>query len=250
MLSQPYTMSYTVAYYDGNITRTMNISSMLAVLILASEKQSEELQRGEEFVASFGLAWVIVAYEMTIHRLPKVEETLTIRTQAIAYNKYFCYRHFWIEDAAGELCVFVKADFALIDKENRKISRVLPEIIVPYESEKITYIARGEKILPVVNGNFATYQVRFFDIDSNQHVNNAVYFQWLLDVLGYDFLTHYQPTTIRVKFDKEVYYGEEIESHYAQTQNDAQTLTCHEIRIGEQVYCRANIEWVEIGAKR
>ena len=32
-----------------------------------------------------------------------------------------------------------------------------------------------------------TLSCAFFDIDGNQHVNNAIYFNWLLDVLGYDF---------------------------------------------------------------
>ena len=37
------------------------------------------------------------------------------------------------------------------------------------------------------------YRVRFYDIDSNQHVNNAMYFNWIIDVLGYDFLTTHIP---------------------------------------------------------
>lgn len=28
------------------------------------------------------------------------------------------------------------------------------------------------------------YQVRYFDLDANHHVNNARYFDWLLDPLG------------------------------------------------------------------
>lgn len=42
-------------------------------------------------------------------------------------------------------------------------------------------------------GTFYLIVCVFFDIDGNQHVNNAIYFNWLLDVLGYDFLTTHQP---------------------------------------------------------
>ena len=63
---------------------------------------------------------------------------------------------------------------------------MLPEIIAPFDSEKITKIYRHEKIEKVTEGTFYLI-VCVFDIDGNQHVNNAIYFNWLLDVLGYDF---------------------------------------------------------------
>ncbi len=74
----------------------------------------------------------------------------------------------------------------------------------------------------------------FFDIDGNQHVNNAIYFNWILDVLGYDFLTKYEPTNILVKFDKEVEYGQEVESHFETITEEGQLKTRHEIRMSGQ----------------
>lgn len=242
-MAKKYTIPYEVAYYDGDITRKMTIPSMLAVVIKASEEQSDALDRGSDFVASFGLGWVITNYEIQISRLPMVGEKLAVTTQAMAYNKYFCYRNFWIHDEQGNECVLIKSTFVLMDKENRKMSSVLPEIIQPYESEKITKIYRGEKIEKVKNGTALPYRVRYFDIDGNQHVNNAIYFNWLLDVLGYDFLTEYEPTFINVKFDKEVEYGQEIESHYEILDHEAGKTTRHEIKIAGQTYCEANMNW-------
>ena len=116
-------------------------------------------------------------------------------------------------------------------------------LIAPFDSVKITKIYRHEKIEKVTEGNFLPYRVRFFDIDGNQHVNNAIYFNWLLDVLGYDFLTTHQPKKILVKFDKEVEYGQEVESHYEIVEQENQLKTRHEIRIDGQTYCEANIDW-------
>lgn len=242
-MAKKFTTPYEVAYYDGDITRKMTIPSMLAVVIKTSEEQSDALGRGADFVASFGLGWVITNYELTITRLPKVGEKIAITTQAIAYNKYFCYRNFWIHDEAGVECVLIKSTFVLMDKKNRKMSSVLPEIIEPYESEKVTKIYRGEKIEKIETSQFLPYRVRYFDIDGNQHVNNAIYFNWLLDVLGYEFLVTHEPITINVKFDKEVEYGQEIESHYERIETEQGLETRHEIRIAGQVYCEANMKW-------
>lgn len=87
------------------------------------------------------------------------------------------------------------------------------------------------------------YRVRFYDIDSNQHVNNAMYFNWIIDVLGYDFLTTHVPEKVLIRFDKEVEYGNEIESHYEQVEMEHGVKTRHEIRMQEQLYCEANITW-------
>lgn len=242
-MGKKYTSPYEVAYYDGDITGAMKIPSMLAVVIKTSEEQSDLLGRDAAFISTFGLGWVITNYEISITRLPKVGEKLAITTQAMTYNKYFCYRDFWIHDEAGNECVYIKSTFVLMDKVNRKISSVLPEIIEPFGSEKVTKIYRNEKIEKVEAGDFLPYRVRFFDIDGNQHVNNAIYFNWLLDVLGYDFLTENEPTKILVKFDKEVEYGQEVESHYEIVKNVDGLKTRHEIRMAGQTYCEANIDW-------
>ncbi len=38
-----------------------------------------------------------------------------------------------------------------------------------------------------------------------------MYFNWIIDVLGYDFLTTHVPEKVIIRFDKEVEYGNEIE---------------------------------------
>ncbi|BDQ52740.1 hypothetical protein EfsSVR2330_02510 [Enterococcus faecalis] len=46
-----------------------------------------------------------------------------------------------------------------------------------------------------------------------------------------------------MKFDKEVEYGQEVESHYEIVEQENQLKTRHEIRIDGQTYCEANIDW-------
>lgn len=41
-----------------------------------------------------------------------------------------------------------------------------------------------------------------------------MYFNWIIDVLGYDFLIMYVLEKVIIWFDKEVEYGNEIESYF------------------------------------
>ncbi|KAF1303973.1 MULTISPECIES: acyl-ACP thioesterase domain-containing protein [Enterococcus] len=239
-----YTNQHEVAYYECDVNQTMTFPAMIGVAIKTSEEQSAFLERDSAFVRSFGLTWVITNYLMTITRLPRVGETILVTTEATAYNKYFCYRNFWLQDQEGNELVKMESVFVLMDIENRKMSSVPEEIIAPYESEKIKRIKRYPKIPAIETGKSLTYRVRFYDIDSNQHVNNAMYFNWMIDVLGYEFLSAHVPQEVNVRFDKEVEYGHEIESHFEVISlADGQVETRHNIRMGEQTYCEAVITW-------
>lgn len=239
-----YTRTHEVAYYECDVNQTMTFPAMIGVAIKTSEEQSDTLNRSAEFVHQFGLTWVITNYHFKINRLPKVGEVIQIATQAMEYNKYFCYRNFWFYDEKGNELLMIESVFVLMDIKNRKMASVPEEIIAPFESEKIKRIKRFPAITKVTNGQNLPYRVRFYDIDSNQHVNNAMYFNWMIDVLGFDFLTTHVPQVVNIRFDKEVEYGNEVMSHYEIIAEDT-IESRHEIKIGTQLYCEANISWIE-----
>lgn len=160
-MAQKYTKKHEVSYYECDINKTMTFPSMLGVVIKTSEEQSDHLGRGTDFVSSFGLTWVITNYSMKINRLPHVGETIDVTTQAMQYNKFFCYRNFWIHDEEGNELVEIESVFVLMDLVNRKMSSVNEEIIAPFESEKIKKIKRQEKIEPIESGLMLPYRVRF-----------------------------------------------------------------------------------------
>lgn len=239
-----YTRTHEVAYYECDVNQTMTFPAMIGIAIKTSEEQSDTLNRSAEFVHQFGLTWVITNYHFEINRLPKVGEVIQIATQAMEYNKYFCYRNFWFYDEKGNELLMIESVFVLMDIKNRKMASVPEEIIAPFESEKIKRIKRFPAITKVTNGQSLPYRVRFYDIDSNQHVNNAMYFNWMIDVLGFDFLTTHVPQAVNIRFDKEVEYGNEVMSHYEIIAEDT-IESRHEIKIGTQLYCEANISWIE-----
>lgn len=250
-MANKYQTTHEVAYYECDINQTMTFPAMLGVAIKASEEQSEQLDRGPEVIGRYGLTWIITSYHILVTRLPKVGEQIQVVTQAKEYNKFFCYRYFWLLDEQGNELVKIEAVFALMNPETRKVSSVPDEIVAPFGSVKIKRIKRYPKIDPITQGKSLPYRVRFYDIDSNQHVNNAIYFNWLLDVLGYDFLAKNQVQEVTIRFDREVAYGNLIDSHVQI--NEAQVLdsgevrrlqSLHEIKIADVTYCEAVFSWI------
>lgn len=238
-----YQMPHEVSYYECDMHGTMTTSMLVAVAIKASEQQSALLDRGTQYIHSLGFNWIITDYGISLKRLPKVGEKIIFKTEASAYNRFFCYRNFWVFDEEGDLIVEIETVFALMNQATRKIARLQDDIVAPYKSEKLTSIKRMSSILPVETGEEAIFQTQFYDIDENKHVNNAVYFNWFFSPLGLAFLTTYVPTKIRVRFEKEILYGDESHSSFEKRISEDQVLTVHEIKVADEVCCRSQIEW-------
>lgn len=242
-MDNTFQMPYEVAYYDTDMTGKMTLEAMIRVAVLVSEKQSTALSRDAAYLKSLNLGWVITQYELEVLRFPQTFEKLVFYTQATSWNKFFCYRDFWLEDENKQRIATIHATFVVMDLTSRKIKAVTEEIISPFGGTKENKIYRGEKIPPLANPASQIYRVRYFDLDGNQHVNNAKYFNWLLDPLEKDFLRSHEVKKAYVRFDKEVMYGENIVSQYEILENN-QTL--HQILAADRLCAEAKIWWQEV----
>ena len=247
-VAQRYSIKHEIAYYECDINQQMTLPALIQVMIKASEEQSDHLNRGSSYVNQLNLGWVITNYEIKVNRLPKLGEIITFATLATSYNKFFCYRDFYIEDELGNRLVTVSSVFVLMDLTTRKIKTVDEDIIAPYKSEKINKIKRFNKMQQLTNPKKSPFKVRFYDIDSNRHVNNAIYFNWLLDVLGYDLLSTYTIKEVNIRFDKEIEFGNVVDSYYETEflDNDTQIISRHQIKVSEELCCEAEILWDKI----
>lgn len=243
-MAKEFTRTHEVVYYECDRMGAMTIPMLISIAIRVSEEQSDQLERGTDVIQTFGVTWILTNYHVAITRLPRVGETVHVTTKAQEYNKYFCYRTFWFHDKSGNELVKIDSVFALMDLESRKMSRVTEAIIAPFESQKISKIRRFGQLTKLDKTKAYTntpYRVRFYDIDSNQHVNNAIYFNWILDALGYEFLTSHMAKSITIRYEKEVAYGNQVDS-LVQVQADT-LCTRHLIQVGEERCCEAEILW-------
>lgn len=243
-MGKKFRETHTIPFYECDAKRRLTIPTLIKLAVSCSTVQSEQLGVSEEDVEKLGLGWIITHYEITISRLPEQGETVTVQTEAESYNKFFCYRNFWIFDESGAECVFIESVFALMDFETRKIASVRDEVLAPFESEKIKKIKRPTPLLPFEKATESKdYRVRFYDLDANQHVNNAVYFSWLFDVLDRSFLEEHVPEKIVLNFNKEVRYGEMVVSEYELVEEVEFLATKHQVHSQDQLSCEATIYW-------
>ncbi|MBS4762188.1 hypothetical protein KG089_05565 [Carnobacteriaceae bacterium zg-ZUI252] len=239
-----YSENFTIRHRDVDRFGKVTLSMLVRLLLEVSGQQTQNLihQHGNP-MADKNLTWFILQHDMDIHRLPTCDETITIETEALAYNRFFTHRQFrvWCN---GELIVETMMRFAVVDMLERKLVRISPELVEHYQASEMTKLDAMVKIKRVENdpikiNDYATY---FSHIDMNQHVNNAVYVDWVVDSLDSAFLETHLPKKVSIVYENEVRLGDSITHELYEIDE----MTIHHLKNGDKSAAKAQIHWEHI----
>jgi medium-chain acyl-[acyl-carrier-protein] hydrolase len=166
-----------------------------------------------ELSAQHHISWVLSRLKIWIDRLPNYDETVSVRTYIQGVDKYFYHRDFTVMDADGVEIIRANSVWGLMDIVKRRINSI-PEWMLA-----ITPIYTGVKPVERVSGKIKAisevevernFDIRWHDIDSNQHVNNTKYVEWLLESVPTDILNDSVLSSIDMIFKNESVLGDKI----------------------------------------
>ena len=238
-----YQMKMKIPFDMADMNGHIKLPDVILLSLQVSGMQSIELGVSDKAILEdYNLVWIITDYDIEVVRLPRFAEEITIETEALSYNRLFCYRRFTIYDETGQELIHMMATFVLMDRDSRKVHAVEPEIVSPYQSDFDKKLIRGPKYANLEEPVSKDYHVRFYDLDMNGHVNNSKYLDWIFEVMGADFLTQYIPNKINLKYVKEVRPGGVITSAVERSGLESK----HEITSDGAINAQAIITWQEI----
>ena len=238
-----YQMKTKIPFDMSDMNGHIKLPDIILLSLQVSGSQSAQLGVSDkEILERYNLVWIITEYDIDVIRLPRFAEEITIETEALSYNRLFCYRRFTIYDESGQAIIQMLATFALMDRDSRKVHNVEAEMVAPYQSEFSKKIIRGPKYMDLENPSSKDYHVRFYDLDMNGHVNNSKYLDWIFEVMGAEFLTNHIPKKINLKYVKEVRPGGMITSSYELNQLESN----HQVTSDGDINAQAKITWQKI----
>ena len=238
-----YQMKMKIPFDMADMNGHIKLPDVILLSLQVSGMQSIELGVSDKTILEdYNLVWIITEYDIEVVRLPRFAEEITIETEALSYNRLFCYRRFTIYDETGQELIHMLATFVLMDRDSRKVHAVEPEIVAPYQSDFDKKLIRGPKYESLEEPVSKDYHVRFYDLDMNGHVNNSKSLDWIFEVMGADFLTQYIPKKINLKYVKEVRPGGVITSAVERNRLKSK----HEITSDGATNAQAIITWQEI----
>ena len=231
-----FTKKYEIHYYEVNSRMRCKLSTIINFFEDVGTQQSESLGGGIEYCRKNNCGWVFYKYDVKMHRYPIFGETISITTQPVGFKKFYGLRKYIIKDEEGNAIGEGSALFFLIDLEKRRPMRIQDEQYAFYGvDDDINYDISMDKIEKCEEEQYhKQFDIRYSDIDSNNHVNNVKYFEWAIEAVPQDVISNYELRRIKVIFEKETTYGDKISVSATVKEIDDHNLkSYHKIRNGE-----------------
>lgn len=156
----------------------LSLRNLVGLMVETSIIQAQEAEKN---IDTKNLRRILYCRDIKIKETIKAEEEIKITTMPLEMDKFYCHRNFYVEKD-GKILVKAYARFFILDINRLRPIKASDEFKKAYSKEKAIY--RPEKI--TYRDDFTNEKrifVRNSDIDTNFHVNNAVYFDYILDYL-------------------------------------------------------------------
>jgi len=240
-----YNRDYFIHYYDSDLKKRATIQSLLRFFEDIAILHSEYVKLGIDYYFQHNVGWVLYKWDIKIARYPEFKETVRVRTTASYLKGFQAFRYFDILDLKGEHLVTANSMWLFINPVTRKPMNITEDIFKGYDVDKnkMTELEFGKiESLKKIDAQ-KDFDIRYIDIDTNNHVNNIRYVDWALELIPINIIHEYTLKRLLVNYKKETSYGKIIASSI-DIGDEGENLKCiHQITSGETLLCLVETSW-------
>ena len=206
-----YALPIKVASYDVGANGVMRLSAVLRYQQEAGEQHLVGAGLGWQDMLRMGMVFVTSRWHTLVHRLPAMEEQVTLTTWHRDRKGPRFFRCYEWRDGAGNLLIEGVMQFALVSVGSHRLLRGDEFMAVAPLPDSPRDVACGDPArFPVRDLTpVGEYLVRWSDIDRNGHLNNTHYADLMLDGLPAARLTG-QPAEVDLHFAGECRLGDRL----------------------------------------
>lgn len=208
-----YEEEYEIAYWNTNSRLESNITSIMHLFSDIAIKQEESLGFTMDKMFENKEVWVLFDYDINVIKYPKYRDKIKVRTFVETIRRFYGLRGFEIYSADGELLVKCDSIWFLIDLEKRRLKSADDKYYTAHKLDKKNLKTLRNKLdieeLDRVDIS-KVYNIEHTHIDSNRHVNNVKYMEWVIDSMPSEIIDNYKINKLKVKYEKEIQYGHNV----------------------------------------
>ena len=226
---------FDLRYFEMNKSAE---ASPIAMLTLLQETAADHCNAAGHSLFSLmsqNLGWVLMSGVMQMDRYPKYKEKIIIRTWISKYFSIRGFRENIIYDENYNVIGRAKGLWVFYDIEKRRPTKIHKDFKEKWSSSEEVCIEHDitNKIEAIdAADSMREFKVNMYDMDTNKHVNNIRYLQWLMESIPEDILENYYLYSIDGRFISEAQYGDVIVSL---TKKDSEENTfVHTIRVKDE----------------
>lgn len=185
--------------------------------------------------------WAVLRYRVEVTRMPKLGQTITVRTWPMPTTRSCFPRAAEFYDEQGECLIRLVSLWVLMDKDSRqmvlpsKCGIQVPGVLTGTELE----IPAGVKAR-VVTARLTARLVTEYEIDANQHMNNASYISWAVEATPRFYEKEHELRSFTACYFSEAKYDDELALCWTVTDDsvymDSYRINGDEVDRGDRVF--------------
>jgi acyl-ACP thioesterase len=199
--------------FDVDANGRLKVNTILDYFQDAASNDAERLNFGYTNFVPRGLTWVLSWAKFEFIDYPQFAEEIKIQTWGKKQVKLYSMRDYLMFNSKDEIICKGTSAWLLLDSKTLRpkiLPQLFPEIKMNDSMNALTDLP--QKISPFSETEIIySTNIRYSDIDLNQHANNASYIKLMLDCFDKDFHKAHSMKTLTVSFNAESKYGDEMQ---------------------------------------
>ncbi len=199
------TVPYRVRFDECGPGGVARASTLARYAQDAAWVHSESLGFDRSWYGARGLTWLVRSIELDIRDPLRMGKSVAVSTEVVGFRRVWAQRRTTFGDAPEAPRAVATTDWAMIDERGRP-SRIPTELEEVFGAEPATFTSLRLPSIEIPAGGGPierSFRVRRRDIDPLDHVNNAVYLDYLDEtVVALGMLAHLDrlPRIYRLEF--------------------------------------------------
>ncbi|MEG6520725.1 acyl-[acyl-carrier-protein] thioesterase [Desulfotomaculum sp. 1211_IL3151] len=249
MQEKHHQKEFEVHYYEVNQYQEATPVSVLNYLEETAIAHSEAVGLGLNRLKSEGIAWVLNRWRVQMERYPQWNEKIIVETWPSHFERFYATRQFYIKDIKGKILGRATSLWIFLNIEKKRPLRIPAEYMLTYglESQGVFEDPFSELYNLENPEVFKEFYVRRSDIDTNEHVNNTKYMEWVLETVPAEIYKNHILQSFEVIYKKEVGLGSIISAASQPIEELGKPTFAHTIKEKNQDYhlALAETRWVK-----
>lgn len=241
-----YWKEFTIPYYDTDSKGYIKPEIILSYMAETSSWHGDNLGVGFHELSRKNYAWMLLRWEAEILKYPKAKDKVVIGTWTSGFDRFYATREFVMIDEAGDIVAKATTKWFFLDIKKRRPKRIPDEIQEKYsfveEFNFPEFTEMGELSGEVVESRLM--RVRRSDIDSNNHVNNIRYIEWMQEGLEDGVLDNMKLHKLGIVYKKEILPGDEFRTNWSRDEKRDKYFN-HAISVNGELNAQGYTLWKE-----
>lgn len=233
-----------VRTHEVDKDKKMHVPSMLMVMQEASMQNVLKLKASVWDMEGDQISWVLLRKELIIYERPTLGDKIIITTYPAGFDRVFAYRDFWVKDSNGKILATAGSTWTLLNILTRKMVRIPQKFYSFQTEEKDDFLDRPQSRIEILKEVefIKDYEVGYYDLDWNGHVNNNVLSRLILQSIPHMYHTDKTLSKMTFHIKSECFLDERLQIQFGPGAGDK---TLHTIRSenDQRTIVQACCEW-------